>query len=337
MRTSSKYVALLSTIVAFAAILSSGLPSLAESLSIEPPEELAGIRAGRPPRNASQLKQLEAHLQRLAEVIPQCTVAIQVGPAHGSGVIVSADGHVLTAAHVAIEPDLPALVILSSGRVLRGKTMGMNVALDAGMIKVETSKELPYLDMAKGEVARNGQWCLAAGHPGGFDLERGTVLRVGRIIDIDKFVRSDCPIVGGDSGGPLINLAGEVIAIHSRIGSDLSNNQHVPIRLYHEGWDRMVKGDIFPVQAFIGVRGDTSSDEAIVTFVYEDSPADLADIQVDDVIRSADRRKIGTFGELIKFVSQKNPGDVVELTIRRGEEEVKTKLTLGGRLVKGSP
>ena len=321
----------------FALLLSICLPCVGQSLSIKVPDELSPLQAGRPPRNASQLKQLEKHLQALAEAVTQCTVAIQVGPAHGSGVVVSAEGHILTAAHVAIEPHLPTMVLFSDGRQLRGETLGMNVLMDAGMIKIESSKELPYLDMEKADEVRNGQWCLAAGHPGGFDTERGTVLRLGRIIDIDKFVRSDCPIVGGDSGGPLINLAGKVIAIHSRIGSDLSNNQHVPIGFYHQGWNQIVAGQIFPLQAFIGVRGDARGNEAVIKLIYEDSPADLANLRVDDVVKSIDGQNIKTFGDLIEFVSGKNPGDVVELVIRRDTEEIKAEVTLGGRPIGGIP
>jgi len=312
----------------------------AESLSIGIPDELSSLKSGRPPRNLDQLRRMEAHLQELSDAIRKCTVAIRVGIAHGSGVIVSSDGYVLTAAHVALEPGLEAAVVFTDGATKRAITLGMDIDRDAGMLKIESKESFPYLDMAGQDDVRTGQWCLAAGHPGGWDPIRGPVLRLGRVIDgvnqrAEKFIRTDCPIVGGDSGGPLVDLAGKVMAIHSRIGSDLSNNQHVPIHAYRDGWERLVAGDVFPdippTTAFIGVKGDPEKDRTVITEVYEGSPAEIAGIRVNDVIVSIDGNDIGPFRDLKDFMDSKRPGEIVRLRILRADEEISATVTLGGR------
>jgi hypothetical protein len=103
----------------------------------------------------------------------------------------------------------------------------------------------PYVEMGTSAYMRTGQYCIAVGHPGGPKLNRGMVVRVGRIlINNNSFLRTDCHLVGGDSGGPLFNMRGEVIGIHSRIGSSaMSENMHVPLDTYRQTWDRLVKGD----------------------------------------------------------------------------------------------
>ena len=97
--------------------------------------------------------------------------------------------------------------------------------------------------MAEKGKSQVGDWCFALGHPGGFIEDRGMVTRIGRIINKQyATLRTDCRLLGGDSGGPLFNFDGEVIGIHSRIAKDDDTNFHAPIESYLEHWDLFKTG-----------------------------------------------------------------------------------------------
>ena len=118
----------------------------------------------------------------------------------------------MTAAHVVGRPDRKATIILSDGRYAHGVTLGINQTLDAGMIKITEPGPWPHLKIGKSSETERGDWCLAAGYPGGYEQHRKPVLRVGRILGKDSSAfLTDCTLSGGDSGGPLINIKGELI------------------------------------------------------------------------------------------------------------------------------
>jgi hypothetical protein len=101
--------------------------------------------------------------------------------------------------------------------------------------------------MGKASDLKKGQWVIAVGHPGGFRTNRTPVVRVGRVLYANPFlIRTDCTLVGGDSGGPLFDMTGKVIGIHSRIGPmALTENIHVPIDTYRETRERLARGESF--------------------------------------------------------------------------------------------
>ncbi len=174
------------------------------------------------------------------------------GMGSGSGVIVSKDGLVLTAAHVVEaagggDDKKDVAVILADGTELKGKVLGLNLNRDAAMVQIEDPREWPFSEPAPANSVEKGEWCIAMGHPGGFDIQRGAPVRVGRLWqDNEKaFYRSDCTVSGGDSGGPLFDLDGRVIGIHSNISMDVAENRHVPIGVFHEDWERLKKGDVW--------------------------------------------------------------------------------------------
>lgn len=171
----------------------------------------------------------------------------------GSGVIVSGDGLILTAAHVVDgaggDGKAPGevVVVLNDGREVKAKVLGRDRNRDAAMCKILQGTEWAHVEMAKSETVSQGEWCIAMGHPGGFDPQRGAPVRLGRLWqNNDKaYYRSDCTVSGGDSGGPLFDLEGRVIGIHSSISMDLSENRHVPIGVFHDDWERLLKGDVW--------------------------------------------------------------------------------------------
>jgi len=304
--------------------------------SDDPPVDLKRIYAGGEPKSVAELKAMEQHQQELAKKLISCTVGIVVGPAHGSGVIISEDGYVMTAAHVAGKPGRQAAFILPDGRRAKGKTLGMHRTLDAGLMKITDKGPWPFVEKAEPDGIDVGAWCVATGHPGGFQEGRQPVVRIGRVLLKDRFaINTDCTLVGGDSGGPLFDMSGKVIGINSRIGRPLTANMHVPIAAYHEVWDRMVKGEAwgyFPgTGPYIGVQGDPNSDLAKVARVQPKGPAQKAGLKPGDVIQKYGDKKITDFASLQMCVNDSQPGDKVTLEVLRGEETVKLQLVVGKR------
>src|SRR6185295_2323319 len=119
--------------------------------------------------------------------------------------------------------------------------LGLDKDVDAGMIKITDKGEWPAAEMAPDDSYAAGHWCAAVGHPNGYQKERGSVVRLGHVLAARRgVVQTDCTLVGGDSGGPLYDLEGRVIGIHSRIGMFITANIHVPVDTYRETWDRLV-------------------------------------------------------------------------------------------------
>ena len=115
------------------------------------------------------------------------------------------------------------------------------------MVKIGVEGKYPALEMGNSADLKVGQWVIAIGHPGGFRENRTPVVRVGRILFVSSFViRTDCTLVGGDSGGPLFDMQGRVIGIHSRIGGlAISENMHVPVDTFREEWARLAAGESY--------------------------------------------------------------------------------------------
>ncbi len=298
---------------------------------------LAKLLRGSSPANKEELKTLQSRIRELTPKIIPVTVAIQVGRANGSGVIVDASGHVLTAAHVAGEPGRDAIVFLSDGRVAHGITLGMNQRLDAGLIKITEPGQWPHAPLGHSADLTEGQWCLATGHPGGYnpDRPRPPVLRWGRVLKVDESaILTDCTLVGGDSGGPLFDLQGNVIGIHSRIGKNLTINVHVPIDPYRDSWERLVSGEAWNLMEsetampWMGVLKNPDSDDATIHQVTPGSPAFQAGLVAGDRIVRVNDVPIATFAELKNEISQLAIGESIEVEIQRGDELHVFKVTI---------
>ncbi len=146
------------------------------------------LNKGGMPTSLEQLQRLEKQHQKVAASAASCTVSVQIGAAQGCGVIITADGYVLTAAHVAMRPGKRATITLSDGRSVKATTLGMNRGVDAGLIKIDINQngDRPWPHATLGSSANlvPGMWCVATGHPGGYENERGPVTRVGRLLAV---------------------------------------------------------------------------------------------------------------------------------------------------------
>jgi len=311
-----------------------------ESASEQVSSRIQAILEGDAPKTAADLREMQRRTRQLIEKIWPATVGLRVGQAQGSGVIVSADGYVLTAAHVIQRPGLPVDVVLHDGRIVRGKTLGLDRASDAGMVKIDKppaeGEDWPFLEIGDSEDLRLGEWCLVLGHPGGYQAGRRPVVRFGRVLALeDDLVVTDCTLVGGDSGGPLLDMDGKVVGIHSRIGGSLTANMHVPTAIYQDSWERLVRGEMWgdvPSGApYIGVRGDENLSEARIVSVEPGQPADRAGMKPGAIVLSFGGKPVTNFASLAGLVSDSEPGDKVAVEVQRGEEVITLSLVVGRR------
>jgi serine protease Do len=289
------------------------------------------------PQTVDDLATIERRIRGLSVDLMRATVAVGVGQAQGSGVIVSADGFVLTAAHVAQVPGREATVVLSDGRHVEARTLGLNRDLDCGLLKITTAGQWPHAEIGKAGDVVVGDWCMAMGHPRGYHEGRAPVLRLGRIVAIrEDALQTDCTLAAGDSGGPLFDIHGRVIGVHSRIGPATIWNLHVPASTFVDNWDRLTAAERWgrlPVQgeALLGVRGVNDPRGCRINFVAESSPAETAGLKVDDVIVRFDSGPIASFEQLLKTVREKHPGDRVTLGVLRGDGAAEISVVLTGR------
>ncbi len=194
------------------------------------------------PASIANLKAIEDHVKALVKRVSPAVVAVEVGDGSGSGVVITADGLIVTAGHVCGGPNRDVSFTFPDGKIAHGKTLGVDLESDTGLMKITEPGPWPYVATGELEQAKMGDWVLALGHPGGFDLKRSLVVRLGRIIRLaPEALQTDCTISPGDSGGPLFDMYGRVIGIHSYISSSPADNFHVPISAYYDSWTTLVK------------------------------------------------------------------------------------------------
>ena len=444
-------------------------PSMSEKSTDS--DDLDFLDLGESPATVEQLKAMQKHVAEMYEQVEPAVVNIKSGLGQGSGVVVTSDGYILTAAHVIAVPNRKATITFPDGSRAMAQTLGLMRTLDAGLLKIyevlpdedaeveepdenaeedkeekdadqkgskekeesskedaespkekptaeedseegskaESSKEetsdedddpetsdqqsgdkesesekqsadeekvedeekaedededeekaenknedeeakpakkekedpfkvqedlpsFPYLDIADSSQLNLGQWVLAVGHPGGLDEDRGIVLRVGRINSIEAeadnaYLRTDCTLVGGDSGGPLIGMDGSVIGIHSRIGQRLSQNFHVPSNDFVNNWSDLLVPVVHDRDADLSVsfRGKTN----VLSEVPKRSLAARSGLKTSDrIIRVGDQEVYDKL-QFDDAISKLKPYQVVELEIqRRGKKQV-IEVTMG--------
>jgi serine protease Do len=312
----------------------------AQPARIAPPMAQAepSLGLGEPgPRNVADLRAIQARVEAIADHVRQCTVGLIVGEAQGSGVIVSENGLVLTAAHVLTASGRKVTVVMPDGKHLEGHALGVNAGSDCGAVQITESGPFPACKLSNMRTLHVGDWCVATGHPGGYQEGRAPVMRLGRVVEfLAGMVQTDCPLLGGDSGGPLFDLNGNVIGINSRIGARAILNLHVPIVLFLRDWDRLTtvavphNGD-GESASVIGIDGRDDAKGARVTEVYPRSPADRAGLQSGDMVTALNGQPVVGFKGLQKLIAAHHPGDVVELRILRDHTVEQLRVTVTAR------
>ena len=302
----------------------------------------------------ADLRKLSKKLVALSGPSVAATVSLVStgGGGAGSGVIVSEDGLVLTAAHVVASLSDDVIVIFPDGKRVKAEKLGGDYDRDAAMVRITEEGSYPFVKVGESKGLLRNEWCVAFGHPGGFDSMRSPPVRLGRVLGSGQFVTTDCAVVGGDSGGPLFDMQGEVIGIHSNIGSTLSENRHVPIGVFTGSWDDMVAGkrtgarfaggeeQIDPNRPVLGINLAGSAENGGVTLegVMENSPAEKAGLQAGDIVAEINGEAVDSPEQLIRVVGEYDSGETLKIAYRRGDEnkEVEVKLARLGELLDGS-
>jgi serine protease Do len=293
------------------------------------------------PSTLNDLRYMERYTKELIRRVAPAVVSVRAGNSVGSGVVISEDGIVLCAAHVCGRPDVKVTFTFPDGKEAEGRTLGTDHELDAGLMKITDPGTWPHAAIAGRNEATLGDWVLALGHPGGFDPERSTVARLGRVIHRSRgVIRTDCTLIGGDSGGPLFDMHGRVIGIHSRISDSVADNYHVPIGDFLDDWSRLAKGENWGgrepgMRSYVGARGVDDPDGCRIESVSEESPAAKAGLKVGDVVKKIDGVPVQGWETFVQFVRGSQPGAIGTLLVQRDGREIEVKVTVEMRRGRG--
>ncbi len=282
----------------------------------------------------------------------------------GSGFIVSADGYVLTNAHVVAGEEGDATtsevtVTLTDKREFKAKVIGVDRRTDVAVLKIDAAK-LPVVKIGNAEQARVGEWVVAVGSPFGFDntVTAGIISAKARRLPDETyvpFIQTDVAINPGNSGGPLFNLGGEVIGINSQIysrsGGFMGISFAIPIDVAMSVKDQLIAhGRVQRGRLGIAIQGvdkDLAQSfglpdarGALVASVEPDSAADKAGLQAGDVVLALDGRRISDSAELPRLIGEKRPGTRIRMEVwrdGRSRELVATLDELSPETVAGTP
>lgn len=304
------------------------------------------LNSKKAPESQEDLLEIQEALQAALPAAEAATVCVDLGEGTGSGVIVSKDGLVMTAAHVSTAVGKKVTIIMADGTKLKAETLGLMAETDAALIQIlEDAPDeggYPFVEVNQMDDAKLGDWVFSLGHSGGFNRERGAVVRLGRLVRMaNNTFQTDGTLIGGDSGGPLFDMDGRLIGIHSRVGPQLPVNMHVPARVFLDSWDRMLKSEFIGEgpfaqkpeigKGFLGVGTEAVEGGLEIKKVGKGSPAEAEGLKVGDVIASLNGEETETKERLKELLAEMAPGDKLELEIIRDGKNETIKMRLGSR------
>jgi len=267
----------------------------------------------------------------------------------GSGVIVSADGYILTNNHVVGNAE-EIHVTLQDRREFTAKVIGKDAKTDLGLIKIDTKDALPVAPLGDSNSTDVGDWVIAIGNPFnvGMTVTAGIVSAKGRILggDYDDFIQTDASINPGNSGGPLINTRGEVIgintAIYSRTGANNGIGFAIPIDMARNVMDQL-KAHGRVVRGWLGVEiqevtpdlaqsfGLPKPEGALVASADKDGPAGKGGIERGDIVLSFNGHAVNDEHELPALVAQTPINTKVPVELVRNGKHMTIDITIGER------
>lgn len=251
----------------------------------------------------------------------------------GSGFFISADGSILTNHHVVADAD-EIIVTLTDGREFKAKIIGSDERTDVALIQID-AKNMSTLPIGNPKTLKKGQWVLAIGSPFGLDstVTSGIVSAIGRETgDYLPFIQTDVAVNPGNSGGPLLDLQGQVVGINSQIvsrsGGFMGISLAIPIdeammvvaQLKENG--RVTRGrlgvQIGEVSKEVAQASGLTKDEgAMVSGVMPDGPAQKAGIEPGDIILKFDDKPIKKWSDLPRVVGSTKPDSKVKVEVWR--------------------
>jgi len=266
----------------------------------------------------------------------------------GSGFIISPDGYILTNGHVVADSDDVTVRLSDAKREFKAKVVGVDRRTDVALIKVD-AHDLPVAKLGTSSQVEPGQWVAAIGSPFGFDntITAGIVSATRRALPDESFVpfiQTDVAVNPGNSGGPLINLKGEVVGInsmiYSRTGGYMGVSFAIPIDVALDVAKQLqATGKVTRGRLGVGIQSLTKElaqsfklDQpvgAVITNVEKGSPADKAGLKAGDVILSYNGKKIEDPNELPRLVAATKPGEKAKLEVWRNGKREQVAATVG--------
>ena len=269
----------------------------------------------------------------------------------GSGVIISADGYIVTNNHVVDGAD-ELMVTLNDNKEYSARIIGADATTDLALIKID-AKNLPAIVIANSDDVKVGEWVLAVGNPLGLNntVTAGIVSAKARSMGqgVSSMIQTDAAINQGNSGGALVNTNGALIGInamiYSQTGSNIGYGFAIPTTIMNKVVDDIKKYGTVQ-RAMIGIQGsdvnayvdqekekgnevDLGTMEGIyIAKVIDDGAAADAGLKEGDVITHIDGQKVSKFGELQNIIAQKRPGDKITLNYLRNKKKQSATLTL---------
>ena len=275
-------------------------------------------------------------------------------PVHssGSGVIISDDGYIVTNNHV-IEDATNIEVVMNNNQRYYAKLVGADVSTDLALLKIK-AQNLPFVSYGDSDDVHPGEWVLAIGNP--FDLNSTVtagivsakarnigILQEKNGLSIEAFIQTDAAVNPGNSGGALVNLAGELIGVNTAIATSSGSYQGysfaIPVSLVKKVMDDLLEFgkvqrgllgiNIGDVNAALAEQYDlTVSQGVFVSNVISASAAEEAGIHPGDVIIAIDNHTVNSVSELQEWVARNRPGNEIAVTFLRDGNKREVKATL---------
>ncbi len=265
----------------------------------------------------------------------------------GSGFIVSPDGYIVTNAHV-VDGASEVTVRLTDRREFTAKVIGADKRTDIALIKID-SRNLPALDLSAPPAARPGEWVIAIGSPFGFEnsVSAGVVSGVHRALpggQMTPFIQTDVAVNPGNSGGPLLNSAGQVVGVNSQIysrsGGYMGLSFAIPADVAASVADQLrTHGKVEHGRIGVGIQpidqslaqsfGLTDSNGALVGTVEKDGPAAKAGFHSGDVIRKIDNVAVNDSTDVTSRIGNMAPGTKTQIEVWRDGKAVTLATTIG--------
>jgi serine protease Do len=264
----------------------------------------------------------------------------------GSGFIIGSDGIIVTNAHV-VESAKKIIVKLSDKREFEARVIGKDMPTDIAVLKIPVSESLPTIGLGDSDQVEVGEWVMAVGNPFGLEnsVSSGIVSGKGRHIGeaYDRLIQTDAPLNPGSSGGPLINLNGQVVgvnkAIVSETGGSIGISFATPINSVKEilpqlqttgkvtrGWAGLAIQEMN--SALADTLGVKKPGGALVAGIVKGGPADRGGVKLGDVITEFDGKTVSDALDLPIWIARTPLGKQVQLKIQREQREMDLNLTV---------
>ena len=262
--------------------------------------------------------------------------------AKGSGIVIDEKGHILTCYHV-IKGAKGIRVVVFDGQEFSAEVVGKDATTDLAVLKIESQKGLTKAKLGNSDKTKTGEWAIAIGNPYGLDR----TMRVGIISGIGPFeektqqfdfIQTDASIAPGDSGGPTLNIKGEVIGIISSASDKVG--LIIPINVAKEiAKELIAKGKV--TRGFLGVRlqsltldlakefGFDGKEGVLIGGIIEDTPADKGGIEVGDIIVRFNNKRVANARELSRLVAKAPPDKTAKIQLFRSKHLKTVNIKIG--------